>query len=97
MLYVAPVVESLDLNHGPTAGGTTITITGGNFGVTASSPRSVTVGGVEWPNCSWQSDTEMACVSIAGTGGGHMVLVTVDGITSSSSNSVEFGYDGNVH
>ena len=85
-------MESLYPTTASTVGGTVITVTGRNFGVFQDSPCSMTVGGVEWTNCSRKSNTEMACVSLAGGGSGHEVHVTVDG-QSSAPGIFHFGYE----
>jgi hypothetical protein len=83
----APTVTSISPTSGPTAGGTTVTITGTGFtGATA-----VSFGGTAAASFSFVSDTSMTAVSPAGTGTVD-VTVTGPGGTSATSSADQFTY-----
>lgn len=83
----APVVTKVEPDDGPVAGGTSVTIIGGNFtGATA-----VKFGSADAESFSIDSDTEISAVSPEGHG---IVDVTVTGPggTSTKSQADQFGY-----
>ena len=84
--YNAPVISSISPSLGPTVGGTLVTLTGSNFGV---SDRGVSVGGVPCTIVS-ASGIEVVFEAPPGTGLGKMVVLTVKGQTS---NTVFYGYN----
>lgn len=89
-LYYAPLtVTLLDPNHGPTTGGTTVTITGTGFtGATA-----VTFGGSPGASLSVASDTELTVRTPARVAGAvNVVVVTPRG----SSTAVTFTYEAAI-
>ena len=88
---VAPTVASINPANGPTVGGTVVTITGTNFG-TSDSVVSATIGGVSSPSCVWTTNSTMECEAPASIGADHVVDVSVEGQTSTST--VEFAYEG---
>ncbi|MFZ5441974.1 MAG: IPT/TIG domain-containing protein [Myxococcota bacterium] len=82
--YDAPTLLSV-AGPTPTAGGTTLTVVGTNFGTTGA---SVTVGGAACPLTS-QTHTEARCTLPAGEGTSVPVVVTRDGL---ASNAVTLSY-----
>ncbi len=84
---VAPAVTSVSPNSGPTAGGTTVTVTGTNFtGATA-----VNFGGTNATTFAVNSATSITATSPAGTGTVD-VTVTTPGGTSTTSTADQFTY-----
>ncbi|MGC7402303.1 IPT/TIG domain-containing protein [Pandoraea pneumonica] len=84
-----PVVTGLSATGGPSAGGTTVTITGSGFtGVTA-----VTFGGVAGTAVNFISDTQITAVSPAGAGTVDVNVTTPGGVSASGSAS-KFTYVG---
>ena len=77
----SPVLSSVSPTSGPFGGGTRLTITGTNLGVTVGDIINVTVGGV---SCMVQSDgyipgTQVVCVTGAYTSGGMQnVIITIN-------------------
>ena len=76
---VEPTVTSVSPNSGPTAGGTSVTITGTNFATGAT----VTFGGVAATNVVVVSSTSITATTPAGTAGAATVTVTVSGQSGS--------------
>jgi hypothetical protein len=68
----APTLTSVSPASGPTAGGTTITLTGTNF----VSGATVRVGGVAATNVAFASSTRLTARTPAGTAGARDVLIT---------------------
>lgn len=83
----APTVTAVSPALGPSAGGTTITITGTGF----DSGASVTVGGVAATSVTFVSATSITAVTPAGTPGAALVTVT-NGDTQSATLSGAFTY-----
>ena len=83
-----PVIDSMDINHGPTEGGTLVTLTGQNFGLVPA----VTLGGTNCP-LNGNSHTQISFYTPQGQGTGLPVIVAVAGQTS---NAVPFSYDAPV-
>jgi alpha-tubulin suppressor-like RCC1 family protein len=82
-----PSVTNVEPNNGPTAGGTSVSITGTNLvGVTA-----VKFGTANAASFTVNSPTSITAVSPAGTGAVH-VTVTTEGGTSTGSSADEFSY-----
>src|SRR3989338_11426029 len=78
---VAPTVTSILPNTGPTAGGTSVTITGTNFtGATA-----VTIGGVAATGITVVNATTITATAPAGTAGAQDVVVTTPGGTGTGT------------
>lgn len=71
----APTVTSIAPTSGPTAGGTSVTITGTNL----SGATGVTIGGVAATSLSANTATSITCVTPAGTAGAKDVVVTTAG------------------
>jgi hypothetical protein len=90
--YAGPTVNGISPSHGPTAGGTVVTITGSNFGI---SMPTVTIGGlpcaVVTPYVPLANHTQIRCVVAAGQGASLKVVVTINGQQSSST--VLYSYD----
>ncbi len=81
-------VTSLAPSSGPTAGGTSVTITGTNFtGATA-----VSFGGTAATGCTVDSATQITATAPAGSAGTVDVTVTTAGGTSAISASDQFTY-----
>ena len=68
----APTLTSVSPTSGPSAGGTTITLTGGNF----VSGATVRVGGTAATNVAFVSATQLTARTPAGTAGARDVQVT---------------------
>jgi hypothetical protein len=82
----SPSITGISPNHGPTAGGERLTITGTNFG---TAKGSVTIGGKAATVVSW-SDTSVVVTAPAGSPGAAVVNLTANG---HRSNSAVFNYD----
>ncbi len=83
-----PVIDSMDINHGPTEGGTLVTLTGQNFGLAPA----VTLGGTNCP-LNGNSHTQISFYTPQGQGTSLPVIVAAAGQTS---NAVPFSYDAPV-
>jgi len=87
--YVAaPTVTGVSPSAGPTAGGTTVTITGTNL----SNATAVSFGGTAATSFTLVSSTTITAVSPGGSAGGVNVTVTTAGGTSATSGSDVFTY-----
>jgi hypothetical protein len=76
-----PRVGSISPNNGPSAGGTTITITGVNFtGVTA-----VNFGSIAAASFTFVSDNQIIATSPAGSGAIFVTVVTPEGVSPGSA------------
>lgn len=84
--YGPPSISSLTPSSGPTAGGTALTLVGENFGVTGG---SVTVGGQSCPITS-QGHTLVMCTAPSGTGTNQLVTLTVDGRSTTASQTYSY-------
>ena len=84
--YDPPVLTGISPAYGPTAGGTRLTLTGSNFGLTPS----VSIGGRPASLAAPATHTSLEVDLPAGEGSNQPVLVTVDG---RSSGALEFDYD----
>ena len=80
--------------NGPTTGGSTLTVSGNNFGPIADSNQYVSIGGTRCTTSSWVAATSMRCEQPAGTG-------TAEAVTVSTNSNLMFGtllsaftYDG---
>jgi hypothetical protein len=85
----APTVTSVNPNNGPTAGGTSITITGTNF----ASGATVTVGGTGATSVSVTSATSITATTPAHAAGSADVVVTVDRQSSAMTIADVFTYN----
>jgi large repetitive protein len=83
--YAPPVLSSITPSKGPSAGGTTITLTGSSFGLSPT----VTIGGVTVTSTRL-SHSQVTAIVPAGEGTNRQVRVDVDG---RSSNALSFSYD----
>ncbi len=70
-----PTISGVTPNGGPVAGGTTIAITGTNFSNHTNNP-TITVGGVACASVVFNSDTQVDCVTPAGSEGSVDIVVT---------------------
>jgi len=85
--YNAPVIQTVNPTNGPTAGGTTLTLQGTDFGTTGF----VTVGGsFAQPLSNGWSPTQIQCTLPMGQGTNQPVFVTVGGQQSAAR---RFDYD----
>ena len=82
----APTVTSLSPNNGPTAGGTSVTITGTNFAAGAT----VTFGATAATNVVVVSGTQITATTPAGSVGAVTVTVTVNGQSGSLTNGFTY-------
>ena len=81
VLAPAPTVTGISPNSGPTAGGTSVIITGTNFGPMGSTV-GVTIGGVAATGVTVVgTDTTIMATTPSGTAGVKDVAVTVSGVT----------------
>ncbi len=72
----APTISSISPASGPTAGGTTITITGTGFQVNGASQATVTIAGSAATSVQVLTATTIVCVTPAGPAGAQNVVVT---------------------
>lgn len=84
--YDAPEIFTISPPSAPATGGTTLTITGRNFGTTSS----VTIGGANCPVTA-QGHSQILCTLPAGSGSGREVRVSAGNQTSAAAS---FAYDG---
>lgn len=84
----APAVTSISPSSGPTAGGTTVTITGSNF----SGTTAVTFGATAAAGFTVNSATQITATAPAGAAGTVDVRVTTLGGTSATSAADQFTY-----
>lgn len=82
----APTITGMTPTTGPTAGGTSVTLTGLGF----KNASGVTVGGVAATGISASSDTTLTFTTPAGTAGAQPVVVTNPG--GANDNSTVFTY-----
>ncbi|MBN9221586.1 MAG: Ig-like domain repeat protein [Mesorhizobium sp.] len=89
--YLAlPTVTAISPTSGPTAGGTSVTITGSGF-LAAPPAGAVTFGG-NAATYTIVTDTQITATSPAGTAGTVDVIVTTPGGTSATSAADQFTY-----
>jgi hypothetical protein len=84
-----PAVTSVSPSEGPTAGGTTVTITGTSF--THSS--TVKFGTTPAASVTFNSATSLSATSPAGSAGTVDITVATSGVTSATSSADQFTYD----
>jgi uncharacterized protein YhjY with autotransporter beta-barrel domain len=77
----APTVTAISPTSGPTAGGTSVTITGTNF----TGATSVTIGGAAASGITVVNPTTITAVTPAGTAGARDVIVTTPGGSGTGS------------
>ena len=82
----APSVTSVSPNTGPTAGGTSVTITGTNF----ASGATATFGGVPATNVTVVNSTTMTATTPAGIDGAATVTVSFNGQSGSLTNGFAY-------
>ncbi|QDK77941.1 T9SS type A sorting domain-containing protein [Spirosoma sp. KCTC 42546] len=83
--YNPPAITTINPASGPTTGGTSLTITGADFG---ANPAKVSIGG-QAATVNSQSLTQLVVTTPAGQAGAQPVVVTASGQVS---NSVSFSY-----
>jgi|GEM_PF-1373862 len=76
--YLAAILTSISPTSGQTTGGTSVTLTGSNFGTGAT----VTIGGTAATGCTIVSATTITCTTPANTAGAKDVVVTQSGGSS---------------
>ncbi|MDE1995949.1 MAG: IPT/TIG domain-containing protein, partial [Rhizobiaceae bacterium] len=87
--YIAvPTVTSISPTSGPTAGGTSVTITGTGL----SGATSVTFGGTAAASFTVNSATQITATSPAGSAGTVDLRVTTSGGTSATNGADDFSY-----
>jgi uncharacterized protein YkwD len=82
------MVTGVSPGYGPTAGGTSVTVTGSHF----TGATSVTFGGVAGTNLSVHSDTQITVTTPTGANLQAPVVVTIPGGAPSASPKVFFAY-----
>ena len=91
LVDAAPVVSfSVEANAAVTAG-YSVTVSGLNFGVDATTPTS-TIGLSSCATASWASTSSVVCMLSMGEGVRHELRVTVSGVVGSRTSG--FSYDG---
>lgn len=85
--YAAPAVTALSPNHGPVAGGTSVTISGSGF----TGASAVRFGATAAATFSVSSDTTMTAVAPAGTGTVAVTVTTPQG-TSADIPAARYSY-----
>ena len=93
--YDEPVVTGVNPDHGPTGGGSKITVLGKNFGVQDSRP-TVSVGHTPCTLTVWQSDSSIVCTVPSGQGHDHLLEATIIGAHSKENALVRFSFDSPV-
>ncbi len=93
--YDEPVVTGVTPNHGPTGGGSKITVLGKNFGVQDSRP-TVSVGHTPCTLTTWQSDSSIVCTVPSGQGHDYLIEATIIGAHSKENALVRFSFDSPV-
>ena len=78
--------------NGPTTGGSTLTVSGNNFGPIADSNQYVSIGGTRCTTSSWVAATSMRCEQPAGTGAANAVIVSISAVVGTLPSS--FTFDG---
>ena len=89
----APAVTAVSPGAGPTAGGTSVTISGTNL----SGTIAVDFGSTLATGVTVHSDSSVSAVSPPGTAGTVHVTVTTAGGTSATSAADDFTYEGFTH
>jgi hypothetical protein len=87
----APTVTSVAPTSGPTAGGTSVIVTGTDFTGTTG-PGGVRFGGTNATSYTVDGDTQITAVAPAGSAGVVDVTVTAPGGTSTTSAADQFTY-----
>ena len=91
LVDAAPVVSfSVEANAAVTAG-YSVTVSGLNFGVDATTPTS-TIGLSSCATASWASTSSVICMLSMSEGVSHELRVTVSGVVGSRTSG--FSYDG---
>ena len=87
-MWQVPAVDSVSPDGGPVAGGTTVTITGANFGAATT----VEFGATAASSYTANSATQITAVSPAGTGTVNVTVANSSG-TSATSSPDQFTYE----
>jgi hypothetical protein len=87
-----PEITSVTPDTAPSTGGTTITVRGNNFGLSAADRPSLSVGSARCVRTTWKSTREIECVLPAGAGRDLPLVAHVDGHSSAPSRA-RFSYD----
>lgn len=88
VLVFPPTITEVSPSYGPTAGGTSMTITGKGF--QNSTLDDVTFGGVSCTSQVAVSDTEITCTTASASAGVVDVIVTVGGETATLADGFEY-------
>lgn len=85
-----PTFTSVSPTFGPDSGGTTLTIIGTNFSDHTGNP-TVSVGGVECASLTFDSNTQLTCVTDTGmtAGAGDIIITNKSGQTVTGSSAFE--------
>ena len=90
-LCAAPVLTSLGTVNGPTTGGSTLTVSGMNFGTADMSP-TLSIGAAQCTTSSWMSATSMVC-RLTGGGGEQATATAIVASLTSTFLAYSFTYD----
>lgn len=93
---MCPIIRSLSVPNGPTAGGTVVTINGDNFGL-PTSLKSILIGETPCSEIESLSTKQVSCMVPPGTGYDLPVTVRInelEGQSDSSHGGATWSYDG---
>ncbi len=94
--YPVPTITSVSPSSGPPTGGTSVTITGSNFGSSRGS-GSVTFGDVEADSYTSWSNNQIVCVTPAHEEGAVDVVVTSDyGLSGTKEKGFTYSHNGYI-
>ena len=93
--YAPPVIQSVQPQRGPAAGGYQLTINGTHFGTTPDWVDAIWIGQAECTDVRWLSGGSVTCVAPPGFGGNQSILVHVSGQYSRASDlqPIQFHYE----
>ena len=90
----APVVSFVAESNSGVTSGYSVTVSGLNFGVAATTPTS-TIGLSSCATAAWASTSSVVCMLSMGEGVGHELRMTVAGVVG--SRTATFSFDGAHH
>ncbi len=91
--HPTPLIQSIDPNHGPLAGGTEVTLKGSGFGEDAD----VQFDGVSASDIVVVSAEEITCTTPPGSAGSvGVAVINADSVTSAESPQMQFLYEARV-
>lgn len=85
--HARPTLTAVTPPNGPAAGGTTVTLSGSGFQLNSPGTNTVTIGGVSAASVSVLGDTELTCITPAGTAGTTLDVV----VTNANGTATLFG------